>query len=786
MRKKFTPTYSEQLFILGGWSLSKADLTLKAALPYWVRYLAGLALVALGSAGWPTPGLAAPKHLAAGTVYTWSATGSSANWSDAASWTPSRTVPAATDVLQFSSSAAATTAVLDFATSQSIGKLLISNGVSVTLSTDGARTLNVSDGTTDTDLSVSSGATLTLYLANGATTTTGSALNGLTLKLGTGATASVAGRVVFDAAVAGTGSAVTHTFQGNGAGSIEFANGSVCTAQPNFRGNTFGNTTALANTVIFRNGSRYENNGGSSPFAIQQPSTITVFEPNSTYVFAPLGSVPLSLGGRTYGNLEYNIPSRTSTSSQDNGTLTVAGNLIMTAGTANLNFAGGVLLKGNLLLNGGTLNFSPSGTATVQFGGAAAQTIGGTGAANLTFSSGVTVQLNNPAGLTLAQPISVPGTLQLTSGLLTTDASNILSLPATTGVTDASNASFVNGPVRRPIGTISSATSFVFPVGKGASYRPIILTVATQTGTTNYRAEQLEGNAGRTLATTDPSNTPLTRVSSRRYFILTPYSSDAVPVVTQPSGFTGTVTLSFGADDNVTDPTAGTLVVAKRSGATQPWYNFGHSAHSGAASAGTLTSGTITSFSDFALGSTDPATTPNPLPVQLVAFAATRTAAGPVALAWTTATELHSDHFEVERSLDGQLFEQIAVISGGGTSAQARQYTARDAAAPAGPLYYRLRLVDTDATFAYSPTVVVAAGPGSELPLSPNPTHDQLSFYTELPTAYAVRSVLGQQVRAGTTAPGTTQLDVADLASGVYLLELRTNAGRVVRRFVKE
>lgn len=763
---------------------------LKAAPAPSVRRLAGLALGVLGSIGWlapacAAPALAAPKHLAAGTVYTWSATGSSANWSDAGSWTPSRTAPAATDVLQFSSSAAATTVVLDFTTSQSIGKLLISSGVSVAFSTDGARTLTVSDGTTDTDLSVGSGAAFTLYLANGGTL--GSTLNGLTLKLGTGATASVAGRVVFDAAVASTGSAVTHTFQGNGAGSIEFVGGSVCTAQPNFRGNAFGTSAALANSVLFRNGSRYESNGGMSPFVLTQPSAITVFEPNSTFVFAPLTSVAPSLGGRTYGNLEYNMPSRTATSSQDNGTLTVAGNLIMTAGTANLNFGGGVLLKGNLLLNGGTLNFSPSGTATVQFGGAAAQTIGGTGAgSSLTFSSGVTVQLSNPAGLTLALPLSVPGTLQLTSGLLTTDASNILSLPATAGVTEASNTSFVNGPVRRPIGTISSATSFVFPVGKGANYRPITLTIATQTGTTNYRAEQLEGNAGRTLAATDPSSTPLTRVSSRRYFTLTPYSSDPVPVVTQPSGFTGTVTLSFGADDNVTDPTAGTLVVAKRSGATQPWYNFGHSAHSGAASAGTLTSGTITSFSDFALASTDPALATNPLPVRLVAFAATRTAAGPVALAWTTATELRSDRFEVERSLDGQAFAQVVTVPAQGTSAQATSYAARDVAAPAGARYYRLKLVDTDGTFAYSPTVVVGSGPGSELVLSPNPARDQLTFYTELPTAYAVRSVLGQEVRAGITAPGPTQLDVAGLASGVYLLEVRTNVGRVVRRFVKE
>ncbi|RZK45823.1 MAG: T9SS type A sorting domain-containing protein, partial [Hymenobacter sp.] len=168
-------------------------------------------------------------------------------------------------------------------------------------------------------------------------------------------------------------------------------------------------------------------------------------------------------------------------------------------------------------------------------------------------------------------------------------------------------------------------------------------------------------------------------------------------------------------------------------------------------------------------------------------FAAVRAARGGVALAWATASELHSARFEVERSLDGQVFEKVAAVAAQGSSAQAHEYAAQDAGAPSGQLYYRLRMVDVDGTAAYSPVATVAAGAAGELTLAPNPAHDQLGLLTELPTAYTVRNSLGQAVLAGTTLAGSpTTLDVNGLMPGVYFFELHGGAGRAVRKFVKE
>ncbi|MDO7886548.1 lamin tail domain-containing protein [Hymenobacter cheonanensis] len=553
-------------------------------------------------------------------------------------------------------------------------------------------------------------------------------------------------------------------------------------------------------TVFLLNGGSYRHQTVRSVASlVENLSAGSGTETGNFYYRVPQASYTTITAGRTYGNLIFQRGSTnagvSSYTTSGNSPLTINGSLTI---ENNVAFAAALLanivLRGNLQ-NTGNFRFAPNNTGTTArliLQGTAPQLITGTalsdpGAGTDSYlSAAVQLEIANPAGATLRTPVAVGNTLVLTSGLLTTDAASPLTLAATATVQGGTDASFVNGPVRRPIGPVSSATAFVFPVGKGAAYRPLTLTISTQTSTTVYRAEQFEGNAARTLASPDPSGTSLTRVSRARYFTLTPFSPDAMPVVTQPLGFAGTVTLSYGADDGVSTPAATSLAVAKRADATQPWANAGRRGYAGTASAGTVTSDNILSFSDFALGSTDPAATPNPLPVQLAAFTAARQPGGPVALAWVTASEVNSARFELERSPDGHTFALLATVPAQGTSAIAHTYARRDEGAPAGPLYYRLRLVDADGTAAYSPVAVVAGSAPDGLLLAPNPAHDYLHFQAMLPTAYTVRSVLGQALLSGTVPSGPATVGVAGLPAGMYFLELRTPTERVVQRFAKE
>ena len=391
--------------------------------------------------------------------------------------------------------------------------------------------------------------------------------------------------------------------------------------------------------------------------------------------------------------------------------------------------------------------------------------------------------LDNADMLTTAGAVRVENSLNLTNGILTTTAAGLLTLQQGASSTGGSASSFVNGPLART--TVAGAQSVFFPIGKGAAYRPLTLTAGTQANATTYTAEQFNASA-RTSALADP----LKRISSVRYFTVTPAP---VPGAGQ---FSGTVTLSYGSDDQVNFPAEASLVVAKRSGSAASWLSIDRSGYMGAAGStngpvlnGTLTSAAFTNFSDFALASTlvnafgSPA---NPLPVELAAFTAERKATG-VQLRWSTASERNSAFFEVQRSLDGHTFTPVSKVAGHGSSTSPVSYTSFDRAAPAGRLYYRLRQADADSSSTFSPVRSVSSGMLA-LSIFPNPAQTIISFQnpTGAPLPYRVLNQLGQVLCEGVAPVGIATIYVAGLPAGSYLLELQTGLGRSGSRFTKE
>ena len=79
-----------------------------------------------------------------------------------------------------------------------------------------------------------------------------------------------------------------------------------------------------------------------------------------------------------------------------------------------------------------------------------------------------------------------------------------------------------------------------------------------------------------------------------------------------------------------------------------------------------------------------------------------------IALEWETLTESNNSGFSVERSQDGIRFESIAWIEGRGSTQEASVYEFLDANPPLVPLvYYRLKQIDFDGSYAYSELISV-------------------------------------------------------------------------------
>ncbi|MDX1907595.1 MAG: Ig-like domain-containing protein [Bacteroidia bacterium] len=150
-----------------------------------------------------------------------------------------------------------------------------------------------------------------------------------------------------------------------------------------------------------------------------------------------------------------------------------------------------------------------------------------------------------------------------------------------------------------------------------------------------------------------------------------------------------------------------------------------------------------------------------------------------VQLRWMTLRESGNDHFVIERRT-GRRYEAAGQVKSQGDTEAVTEYTFLDAEAPtADVVSYRLRQVNRDGSFSYSPAVEVQgvrqALAGFEV--WPNPAAQTLHLRwgeSRSPVRVALLSLDGRVLHLHTAGADeiTTSLDIADIAPGVYLLRL--------------
>ncbi|NML66047.1 T9SS type A sorting domain-containing protein [Hymenobacter sp. RP-2-7] len=445
---------------------------------------------------------------------------------------------------------------------------------------------------------------------------------------------------------------------------------------------------------------------------------------NWSYGLVPSASVSVTLPG---GQARY--PSLTT------GTYPVSS--ITIAGGASLASASGAELQVNGdLNNSGTISLS----GPVTFVGAAAtQALGGSSAT----SFGDLAVRKASGTVQLGQSATVTNSLTLTSGLLDTKAYQLTLAPgATISETDAS---YVLGSV--------AATRTLAP-GSTESFGGLGLSLTPALGSTAPGSTPVVRTTGTALAGVGTSQSIL------RYFTITPANK---------TGLNVSLVFSYFAHELATSPAtpeANLALFKSETGASNSWLSQNPATLN--TSDKTVTKTGITSFSIWTL-----ANSATPLPVELVSFAAAAQGPAAVRLTWTTASELHSRAFEVERSADGVTFAKVGQVAAAGTSATTRTYSLLDAALPAGAsrLHYRLRQVDQDGAAHYTPVRTVALGGAAGLSLYPNPTPGAATLSGAAAGALVqVLDALGRVVATATADANGTATLPAGLPAGVYVV----------------
>lgn len=96
-----------------------------------------------------------------------------------------------------------------------------------------------------------------------------------------------------------------------------------------------------------------------------------------------------------------------------------------------------------------------------------------------------------------------------------------------------------------------------------------------------------------------------------------------------------------------------------------------------------------------------------PLPVELVSFNGI-VMHSTAKLSWVTASEKNSAYFTVESSINGTSFKKEGTVIAAGSSLQEINYSFNTDIS--GDTYYRLKSVDMDEHYEYSPVIILSAG----------------------------------------------------------------------------
>ncbi len=201
-----------------------------------------------------------------------------------------------------------------------------------------------------------------------------------------------------------------------------------------------------------------------------------------------------------------------------------------------------------------------------------------------------------------------------------------------------------------------------------------------------------------------------------------------------------------------------------------------------------LTISGITSFSEFVMASEG-----SPLPVELTSFTASAKGSS-VTLNWETKTEVDNNGFEVERNSTGT-WQKIGFVEGHGTANSPKYYSFNDNNPLGNKIQYRLKQIDNDGTFEYSPVVEVELNPTQFTVYQnyPNPFNPSTVIRFALPVAGNVTvnvfNTLGEKVATlldGPMEAGYQQVtfDAANFPSGLYFYEISAGEFKSIKKML--
>ena len=159
-------------------------------------------------------------------------------------------------------------------------------------------------------------------------------------------------------------------------------------------------------------------------------------------------------------------------------------------------------------------------------------------------------------------------------------------------------------------------------------------------------------------------------------------------------------------------------------------------------------------------------------------------------LTWETAQEANSNSFNIERSAEGNTFNQIGTVNARGNSNAVTSYSFNDDAPIKGMNYYRLKQVDNDGKFEYSPVRTIMMNKESTITVYPNPAVNNIEISLPAQVGQSTIEVSNSEgkiaKRINASNARLVHLSVIDLPAGAYVIKVISNNKVETVPFVKQ
>jgi len=173
------------------------------------------------------------------------------------------------------------------------------------------------------------------------------------------------------------------------------------------------------------------------------------------------------------------------------------------------------------------------------------------------------------------------------------------------------------------------------------------------------------------------------------------------------------------------------------------------------------------------------------LPVKLLSFTAVKQGDA-VKLDWATSQEINSKSFEVERSA-GTGFTKIGTVEAKGYSSVKTSYSFFDRQPLSGLNLYRLKQLDLDGKFEYSPVVKIVFSRQPGIRITPNPASTFVNIGIDNSNEAITIQIIdlnGRLLKQQVLAPGAqnTPVTVSGLAKGLYTVKAIGSSGMTTQK----